>query len=342
MKAKVSNSIGMEFSLIQAGKFERSYSDRIDSDVEEKRQTVIVKKPFYLGVTPVTRNQYRKVMETDPTPKNLLDPNDGDWPIANITYFDAIDFCKKLTQIEQADGKNITYRLPSELEWEYAQILGKTTRDFTDEEFRELEFEERDQYYSYQRPVAQYRANDLGLYDMIGWIRQLCDDRYITNKILGKATDCRTRPSWLQSCWCTIKSNFEEDEYTNSQTARKAALKRKKINRSQTTTSTKERSSASTFSSELDQEAKSDNQRTFKFPNPGALATSNIEGRPGERFDLLVHQINWMMWILPMMIYYGAPRVTRGFNSNQIRGWVLPNIRTHYNGFRIALETDIC
>ena len=61
---EVTNSIGMKLRLIPAGEFmmgsPETESDRLDTETQHR---VSITKPFYLGVTEVTQEQYEKVME---------------------------------------------------------------------------------------------------------------------------------------------------------------------------------------------------------------------------------------------------------------------------------------
>jgi formylglycine-generating enzyme required for sulfatase activity len=74
-----------------------------------------------MGATEVTRAQWKAVMGADAPDMGLKDQTDQH-PVVGITWFEAVEFCKKLSAKE---GK--TYRLPTEAEWEYACRAGTST-----------------------------------------------------------------------------------------------------------------------------------------------------------------------------------------------------------------------
>lgn len=86
---------------------------------------VRITKPFYMGVTEVTQGQYRKVTGRSPSlySKRGTEIDTSDFPVENVRWDGAVEFCKKLSVKE---GQ--TYRLPTEGEWEYACRAGSTTR----------------------------------------------------------------------------------------------------------------------------------------------------------------------------------------------------------------------
>ena len=127
----VTNSIGMKLMPIQPGTFtmgqdgpQTDYkmsvhpgeSDRADWDEKPVHQ-VKISRPFYIGATEVTVEQYRQFDPEFRKGKGLPDE------AANgISWHKAVEFCQWLSKKE---GK--TYRLPTESEWEYACRAGTTT-----------------------------------------------------------------------------------------------------------------------------------------------------------------------------------------------------------------------
>ena len=82
---------------------------------------------YYLGKYELTQQQWEKVMHTSHWPRRDED-EDGfpelDYPAYNISWFDAKDFAKKLTDLQNDGG---IYRLPTRDEWEYASRAGAIT-----------------------------------------------------------------------------------------------------------------------------------------------------------------------------------------------------------------------
>ena len=114
-------------------------------------------------------------------------------PVINVTWFDAVEFCKWLGNKE---GK--TVRLPTEAEWEYACRAGTVTRYHTGEDPASLpaganvmddtnrsEFphvEELDipkqGLHQFTMPVGGFAPNKFGIHDMHGNVWEWCADWY--------------------------------------------------------------------------------------------------------------------------------------------------------------------
>jgi formylglycine-generating enzyme required for sulfatase activity len=184
---------------------------------------VHITRSFYMGAHEVTIGQYRRFVEetgylTEPerdgtggygvdlATKAWSDgrrkeyswrdpgfPQRDDHPVVNITWADAVAFCRWLSRKE---GR--TYRLPTEAEWEYACRAGSTTRySFGDDpellpkyantydassarEFPEWAMwaVKGDDGYPFTAPVGSFLPNAFGLYDMHGNAWEWCSDWY--------------------------------------------------------------------------------------------------------------------------------------------------------------------
>jgi sulfatase modifying factor 1 len=82
---------------------------------------VTIKNPFLIGKTEVTQGQWKAVMNRNPslfTGDKVTNPDRH--PVENVTWDDAQRFVRALN----AKERTTAYRLPSELEWEYACRAG--------------------------------------------------------------------------------------------------------------------------------------------------------------------------------------------------------------------------
>ena len=165
------NAIGMQFKLIPAGEFMMGSpaDDPYKGNDEIPRHQVQITKPYYLGVYEVTQEQYEKVMGKNPSAfKGPLHP------VENVSWEDATEFCRKLSEM---DGKN-DYRLPTEAEWEYACRAGTSTRYSCGDELDLACAWFRDNSDRQTHPVGEKRPNGWGLYDMHGNVWEWCSDWY--------------------------------------------------------------------------------------------------------------------------------------------------------------------
>ncbi len=115
----VTNSIGMELIEIPAGKFTMGSpaDEKNRSDDFEDQVRVTLTQPFGLGKTEVTQGQWKSVMGTEPGDGQEYVKADKDCPAIFVSYFDAVEFCEKLTDLERKSGKlkaDEEYRLPTE------------------------------------------------------------------------------------------------------------------------------------------------------------------------------------------------------------------------------------
>jgi serine/threonine protein kinase/formylglycine-generating enzyme required for sulfatase activity len=106
LPGEIVNSLGMNFVLVRPGSFPQSESG--DSEREPE-----IGRPFYVGVSEVTKGQYERIM-------GLAREGDDSVRSETISWGEAEEFCERLSALEQEKWTARSYRLPTEMEWEYA------------------------------------------------------------------------------------------------------------------------------------------------------------------------------------------------------------------------------
>jgi formylglycine-generating enzyme required for sulfatase activity len=202
------NSIGMKLVHIPAGSFMMGSSDspaqlarRYDTKEEYfgdefPQHQVRISKGFWMGQTEVTQAQYKSVMNAQPwSEMDYVQQSDSN-PAVCVSWDDAAAFCRKLSQQE-----SITYRLPTEAEWEYAYRAGTTARySFGDSDsslgdYAWFSDNTRDVDQEYAHVVGRKKPNSWGLYDMHGNVYEWCSDWYKEDYYAQSPRDNPTGPS---------------------------------------------------------------------------------------------------------------------------------------------------
>jgi len=194
------NSMGMEFVLIPAGKFlmgsPGSEAGRVEN--EGPQHEVQITKPFYLGKYEVKVSEFREFVKavqfkTDAETNggayvpvkdkwqrkegvNWMNPGfsqKDDHPVVCLAWSDAVEYAKWL-----AKKTGHAYRLPTEAEWEYACRAGTQQAYSFGPDGRELS---KFGWYTENsggktRSVGQKKPNSWGLFDMHGNAREWCQD----------------------------------------------------------------------------------------------------------------------------------------------------------------------
>ena len=161
------NSVGMTFKLIPAGTFIMGEGGQAHE--------VTLTEPFQMGVHEVTQAQYEQVMGSNPSGFKGADN-----PVEGVTWDDAVEFCRRLSELPAEKKAGNVYRLPTEAEWEYACRAGTTTKySFGDDE---SELGDTAWYAENSggktHPVGSKLPNAWGLYDMHGNVYEWCQDWY--------------------------------------------------------------------------------------------------------------------------------------------------------------------
>ncbi|RLS66550.1 MAG: formylglycine-generating enzyme family protein [Planctomycetota bacterium] len=180
---ELTNSIGMKLVLIPKGTFMMGSPESEEGRRENETQhEVTISNDYYLGAYEVTQTQYQTVIGNNPSCYQgaLVGNQNADLPVENVSLDDAVEFCKKLSELPEEKKAGRVYRLPTEAEWEYACRAGsKTIYSFDDEEglLPEYGWFKRN---SSQRThtVGLLEPNAWGLYDMHGNVWEWCSDWY--------------------------------------------------------------------------------------------------------------------------------------------------------------------
>jgi formylglycine-generating enzyme required for sulfatase activity len=147
---------------------------------------VKVSPGIWIGKFEVIQKAYAKVMGGNPSAFG------GDnRPVDSVSWNDAMDFCKKLTIMEQGDDQlpdGFAYSLPTEDQW--AKLAdGASLNDAV--------MSLPPNHYSSTEPVGTLKPNSLGLYDTRGNVMEWCLDSHDPSyRVLrGGAWDTAVEPS---------------------------------------------------------------------------------------------------------------------------------------------------
>lgn len=162
---------------IPAGSFYMGSNGEGEDADEAPVHRVTISQSFRMGKTEVTNAQFEAFR---PSHKSLRGKDgvskEDDEAVVNVSYQDAVDFCKWLSEKE---GKN--YRLPTEAEWEYACRAGTYTKYYTGDYLPESMCRNQTIVRNYQ-PVSLKAGsgvpNAFGLYNMHGNVEEWCLDWY--------------------------------------------------------------------------------------------------------------------------------------------------------------------
>ncbi len=183
------NSLDMRFALIQPGKFEMGSleSEAGHEPHEGPPHEVTITRPFYLGIHPVTQAQFQKVMGKNPSCFYNVEGGGADHPVETVTWDEAVEFCRKLSELEPEKAARRSYRLPTEAEWEYACRAGSgTAYCFGNDPTLLGQYAwYKDNANSQTHPVGRLRPNAWGLYDMHGNVMEWCQDGYAEDYYKG-------------------------------------------------------------------------------------------------------------------------------------------------------------
>lgn len=132
---------------------------------------------FKVGKTEVTQAQWYGIMGKNPSWQ------EGDnLPVVSVSWNDCQDFIERLNDSEPVKRAGVKFRLPSEMEWEYACRAGGTGDVGLNAKGQPGEIEKMGWFNCDTiRPVATKEPNAFGIYDMHGNVFEWCSDAIAKN-----------------------------------------------------------------------------------------------------------------------------------------------------------------
>ena len=164
------NGVSFKMMRVRAGTFMMGATDK-DTEAEADeflRHEVTLTKDYFIAETEMTQALWQAIMGNNPS----ANPSNPQLPVNNITFDDCQVMIAKLNELT-----GLTFRLPTEAEWEYAARGGRYSKGYKyagSDNIGEVAWYNLPDY----KPVAQLKPNELGIYDMSGSVYEWCQDLY--------------------------------------------------------------------------------------------------------------------------------------------------------------------
>ena len=163
---------GLSFKMIkvEGGSFTMGCTQS-DCEKAERPAHEVTVGTFYIGETEVTQGLWQAVMGSNPSSSQ----KGRNYPVEQVSYNDCLDFISRLNRLT-----GMTFRLPTEAEWEYAARGGQQSEGYRyagSNSLHEVAWYKFNSSSSIH-PVATLNPNELGIYDMSGNVSEWCKDWY--------------------------------------------------------------------------------------------------------------------------------------------------------------------
>lgn len=179
------NSLGISFVALPGGEYQMGMPDQGNGGSPPPEcpvHPVRISRAFWMGQHEVTQHDYETVMGVNPSYHRESasgDSDSGRLPVEQVTWHDAAEFCRRLSQHPEEQAAGRRYRLPTEAEWEYACRAGRSEPY----DWRSAAASQRVTGESGGLPVGlpvtavgSFPPNSFGLYDMRGNVWEWCAD----------------------------------------------------------------------------------------------------------------------------------------------------------------------
>lgn len=197
-------AIPIDFSTIT----NRNYIDLPQDEpnyIDEMPRHGVELYSYYLGQYEVTQELWVAVMGYNPS--NHIGDN---YPVEQVSYNEVQEFISRLNKIT-----GVTFRLPTEAEWEYAACGGSESNgyyfpggnDLMNIGWNKINSEDM------THPVGNLIPNELGLYDMSGNVWEWCSDWYSPIEYVRQVCSHAKLPQWVKDSAQLIKW-FRENSTT--------------------------------------------------------------------------------------------------------------------------------
>ena len=185
---------GVTFTMVsvEGGTFQMG---SIVGNNDEQPVHEVTLNSFFIGQTEVTQELWEAVMETNPS-----DFKGSKLPVEKVSW----DVCQTfITKLNGLTG--MTFRLPTEAEWEYAAHGGHKSQGYKysgSNSLNDVAWYE-DNSGNTPHNVATKAPNELGIYDMTGNVWEWCQDWYGSHYYSDSPMDNPTGPA--SGTWRVIR-----------------------------------------------------------------------------------------------------------------------------------------
>lgn len=253
-KIALGGAVADDFALIRGGAFKNQRSNyygksAILSNPYIARPAEVA--DFYLAKHEVTQKEWGEVMGSNPSQFK-----GDDLPVENVSWYDCVEYCNRRSEKEglrpyytidktRRDPANQTvvdevkwtvtinggangYRLPTEVEWEYAASGAQLSKNFVYSGGDDLDkvgwcwknsgdqklsglwlWSTIQNNHNRTQSVARKEPNELGIYDMSGNVREWCWDWYGELRTNPQGSGSETGRVWRGGGWIGVEDCCE-------------------------------------------------------------------------------------------------------------------------------------